>query len=303
MLLSSFSFPETNSGSAKNKETAVYSVGKTNTIPQMPKEIDFCGEEVPLKNFEVYERLDRELIVNKYFHSATILVLKRSKRWFPIMKEILNKNNIPGDFIYLSVIESNLENAISPKGATGFWQFMTAAGKQYGLEINSEIDERYHVEKSTEAACKYLKKAYEKFGTWTLAAASYNRGMNGISKQIERQKANNYYNLVLPEETQRYVFRIIALKDLFNDPGKYGFNLDEKDYYKEIDTYEVQVNYPVKHWADFAKKRGINYKTLKLFNPWIRDNALKNKSKKTYIVKIPEEDEVYIIKDSYNEKK
>lgn len=300
LLLSSFSFPGKNIGKETTKlsdeDKKTHSKSITNS-PQMPENINFCGEEVPLKNFEVYERLDRELIVNKYFHSATILVLKRSKRWFPLIKKILKKNNIPSDFIYLSVIESNLENAVSPKGATGFWQFMKAAGKQYGLEINGEIDERYHVEKSTEAACKYLEKAYKKFGSWTLAAASYNRGVNGIRKQVERQKSNNYYNLVLPEETQRYIFRILALKDLFKDPEKYGYYIDEDDYYDPIETYEVKVKSKVNHWADFAKKHKINYKTLKLFNPWLRDNKLTNKRKKTYTLKIPEEDQVYIIKD------
>lgn len=298
ILLSSFSSPKdiSENSSIPEKETGIKEL-RLNTAPKMPEEIDFCGERVPIENFEVKERLDRELIVNKYFHSSTILVLKRSARWFPIIEEILNEYDIPEDFKYLSVIESNLENAISPKGATGFWQFMKSAGKRYKLEMNSEIDERYHVEKSTIAACKYLKEAYKKFGNWTLAAASYNRGMAGISRQIKRQKAKNYYNLILPEETSRYIFRIVALKDLFKDPSKYGYNLTEDDYYKPINTYLVTVKSGVKHWADFAKKHGINYKTLKLFNPWIRDNKLANKRKKTYKIKIPEKDEIFIIKE------
>ncbi|MFA8342398.1 MAG: lytic transglycosylase domain-containing protein [Rhodothermaceae bacterium] len=296
IILSSFSLPEKRN---QNYEEGEKPSGSTamSTAPQMPEKIDFCGEKVPLENFYVKERLDRELIVNKYYHSSTILVLKRSARWFPVIEKILKENGIPEDFKYLSVIESNLENAVSHKGATGFWQFMKAAGKRYGLEINSEIDERYHVEKSTLAACKYLKDAYKKFGSWTLAAASYNRGMNGIRRQIKRQKAKNYYNLVLPEETSRYVFRIIALKDLFKDPSKYGYYLTDDELYKPIETYQVKVKSKINHWADFAKRYKINYKTLKLFNPWIRDNKLTNKRKKTYRVKIPEKGAMHIIKD------
>jgi len=296
ILLSSFSIHEQKQQNFENDEKKEVSLF-FNTVPQIPEQIDFCGENVPLENFEVRERLERELIVTKYYHSATILVLKRSARWFPVIENILKENKIPEDFKYLSVIESNLENAISPKGATGFWQFMKAAGKRYGLEINSEIDERYHVEKSTLAACKYLKDAYKKFGSWTLAAASYNRGMNGIKKQIKRQKAKNYYNLVLPEETSRYVLRIIALKDLFKDPSKYGYYLTSDELYKPIKTYQVKVKSKISHWANFAKRYKINYKTLKLFNPWLRDNKLTNKRKKTYRVKIPEKGAMHIIKD------
>ncbi|MFN3694795.1 MAG: lytic transglycosylase domain-containing protein, partial [Ignavibacterium sp.] len=182
------------------------------TQPEIPDEVYLFGEKVPLENFEVYERLDREIIVNAYWHSATILAMKRANRWFPVIEPILRKNNIPDDFKYLAVAESNLENVVSPAGATGFWQFIKSAATEYGLEVNNEVDERYDVEKSTEAACKYLKDAYQKFGSWTMAAAAYNAGMNGIDKWSGLQKAKNYYNLVLGIETSRYISRVAAIK-------------------------------------------------------------------------------------------
>lgn len=260
--------------------------------PPIPEEIVFCGERVPLEDFDVYERIDREFLVNTYWHSATLLYLKRANRWFPVIEPILKRNGIPEDFKYMSVAESGIINIVSPDGATGFWQMMPAAAKKYGLEINAEVDERYNVEKSTQAACDYLKDAYAKFGNWTLAAASYNMGLDGIEKQIARQKTKNYYNLLLNDETFRFIARIVTLKEIIKNPRKYGFYFTDKDLYPEIETREIRVNYPISDFADFAKKYKINYKILKLLNPWLRDNFLKNKSQKTYFIKIPTSDEI-----------
>lgn len=263
--------------------------------PVIPKNITFCGETVPLDNFEVFERVEREFIVNTYWHSLTILTLQRAHRWFPVIESILRKNNIPDDFKYLSVTESTLLNLTSPANAVGYWQFLKSAASDYGLEVNSEIDERYHVEKSTEAACKYLQKAYNIYGNWTMAAASYNMGMSGINEQLERQQTNNYYNLVLGEETSRYVPRILATKILLSNPEEYGFDIKETELYKPFETYTVKVDSSVKSWALFAKSHGINYKILKLYNPWLRENYLTNKSKKTYQIQLPVEGSITVI--------
>ncbi len=266
-------------------------------IPKIPEELDFCGEKVPLLDFDVYERMERELLVNAHWESATILYLKRANRWLPIIEPILERNGIPNDFKYLAVIESGLSNAVSPAGAVGFWQFMEPAAKKYGLEITKEIDERYNLEKSTLAACKFLKDAYNKYGSWTMAAASYNFGMNGIDKQIDKQKTLNYYNLYLVEETNRFVFRLLAMKEIFKDPKYYGFDLKEDELYKKIDTREVVVKKEIKDLAAFAKEYGINYKFLKIFNPWLRNNTLPNKSKKAYVIKIPDTSDIEVIEE------
>ncbi|MCJ7552627.1 MAG: lytic transglycosylase domain-containing protein [Ignavibacteriaceae bacterium] len=263
--------------------------------PEIPKDVYFAGERVPLENFEVYERIDREMIVNTYLHSSTILALKRANRWFPVIEPILKEYNVPDDFKYLAVAESNLENVVSPAGATGFWQFMKGAADKYGLEVNNEIDERYHVEKATEAACKYLLESYQKYGNWTMAAASYNMGVSGVDNQIERQKANNYYNLVLGIETSRFIARIVSLKVIMQNPQKYGFDLMEIDLYLPLKTYEVELSELVTDFADWAAERGINYKILKMYNPWLRESYLKNKSKKTYTIKLPEKGSIQII--------
>ncbi len=265
--------------------------------PPIPEKLKFCGERVPLEDFDVRERIDREFLVNTYWHSATLLYLKRANRWFPIIEPILEKNNIPNDFKYMAVAESGLTNSVSPMGAAGFWQLMEPAAKKYGLEISNEIDERYHIEKSTQAACDYLKEAYSKFNSWTLAAASYNHGMNGIENQISRQKSKNYYNLYLNEETYRFVARIIAIKEIFKDPNKYGFYFSEDDLYPRFETEDVPVNYSIKDLAQFASKHDINYKVLKLFNPWLRENYITNKQKKTYFIKIPKSGEIEIVSD------
>ena len=265
--------------------------------PEVPNYLEFAGERIPTENFEVFERMDREFISNTYYHSATILALKRAARWFPVIEPILEKNNLPDDFKYLCVAESNLDNVISPAGATGFWQFMKPAGEKYGLEINSLIDERYNVWKSTEAACKYLKDSYEMFGSWILAAASYNMGTDGVELQMERQKAKDYFNLVLNSETSRFVARIVAIKYILQNPEVYGFDVQENEKYKPLEYYEVKLDSSVSDFPDYAKSLGINYFVLKMYNPWLRDNYLKNSSKKVYMIKIPTAGSIEIIKD------
>ena len=288
-LLFGFQFQDTKDGKSNNHLIAAQ--------PEIPGEVFLFGERVPLENFEVYERLDRELVVNTYWHSSTILALKRAARWFPVIEPILKKNNVPVDFKYLAVAESNLENVVSPAGATGFWQFIKSAAIEYGLEVNDEVDERYHVEKSTEAACKYFKDAYSKFGSWTLAAAAYNAGMNGISKWSSIQKTNNYYNLTLGIETSRYIARVAAIKIIMENPQKYGYYLNENDLYKPLKFTEVILDSSVTDFADYAASLGINYKTLKLYNPWLRDTKLKVKNRVTYKIKVPEEGSINLIRE------
>ena len=255
----------------------------------IPEDLDFAGEGVPLEDPDVYERMDRELLVNTYWQSNALLLMKRANKYFPLIEKVLKEEGVPEDFKYLAVIESGLTQAVSPARAIGFWQIMEGTGKDYGLEINDNVDERYHIEKSTRVASDYLKKAKERFGSWTLAAASYNAGQYGIDKQLERQKVSDYYDLLLGEETGRYVFRILALKEIMNHPEKYGFNFDEDDLYQPIPVNKVKVDTVVKDFPDFAEKFGINYKILKVHNPWLRDDHLKNASRKTYYIDIPEE--------------
>lgn len=256
-----------------------------NTIENIT--LNFCGETVPLDIPDVWERYDREIVINKNLHASTELVIKRARRYFPVIEPILAKYGVPDDFKYLAVIESKLENAVSPAGARGIWQFMPATAKEYELEVNDYVDERYHLEKATEAACKYLLAAKEKFGTWTLAAASYNGGMNGITRQIERQKVSDFYDLLLTEETSRYVFRILALKEIMQNPEKYGYIIPENELYQPFKTQKLTVDSTVENFADFAIQHNINYKTLKIHNPWLRDISLPNKTNKTYYIEIP----------------
>ena len=273
----------------------IYATTQTNVKPQvvnsygLPKAIDFAGESTPMNIADVVERLDREMVINTNLHSTTTLILKRANRVFPIIEPILKKNGIPDDFKYLAVIESGLVNVVSPAGARGVWQFMPQTAKEYGMEVNDFVDERYHIEKSTQAACDYLKAAKNKFGNWTLAAASYNGGMAGINKQIERQGVSDYYDLLLTEETSRYVFRILALKEIMKNPDKYGFTLPNEQLYFPIETKQIIVDSTVSDLASFAKTQGINYKVLKIHNQWLRDTKLDNKTKKVYKIDIPTE--------------
>lgn len=249
--------------------------------------MDFSGEEVPTFMADVQERLDKEMITNMNYHTNTTLVIKRANKVFPIIEPILAKYGVPDDFKYLAVIESSLVNAVSPAGARGVWQFMPATAKEKGMEVSDEVDERYHLEKSTEAACKYLLSAKEKFGSWTLAAASYNGGMNGIAKKMEEQHVDNYYDLLLTEETSRYVFRILALKEIMKNSDKYGFSIPKEALYYTIPTKKIVVDSSITDLAKFAKTQGVNYKILKIHNPWLRDKKLTNTSGKKYEIEIP----------------
>lgn len=256
---------------------------------EAPAELDFCGEPVPLNEFEVRERYDYELLVTLYKNAATILGYKRAHRWFPVIEPILARNNVPDDFKYLSVIESNLANVISPSDAVGFWQFLDGTAQQYGLEVNEYVDERYHVEKATEAACKYLNDAYRKFGSWTLAAASYNMGMGGLSGEIEAQGETNYYNLRLNSETSRYILRLVVTKEIFQNPKIYGYDLREQQVYPILPVKTVEVSTPIESLVEFARQNGTNYKLLKELNPWLRKDKLPNPKGKTYTIKLPGE--------------
>jgi membrane-bound lytic murein transglycosylase D len=255
----------------------------------LPAELKFAGEKVPLEYFDVREDLDKELLINVYWQSHTMLLIKRANRYFPVIENVLRKNGIPEDMKYLAVAESDLTNSVSPDQAVGFWQFVDGTARDYRLEVNDEVDERYHIEKSTEAACLFLKESYNRYGSWTMAAASYNIGRSGLNEQIERQKSDYYYDLLLNEETGRYIYRALAIKLILSNPEEYGFYAGDKDLYKVIPTYEVTVDGTVEDFTDFASKYGINYKVLKIFNPWLRDNKLMNPHKQTYYIRIPKD--------------
>ena len=257
-------------------------------LPKPSSNIYFANERVPLENPDIWERYDKELLKNTYWQSNTLLLHKRAAKYFPIIEPILKKNNLPDDFKYLALIESGLENVTSPAGAKGFWQIMKSTAKEFNLEVNTEVDERYHIQKSTQASCDFLSSAKSKFGSWTLAAAAYNMGRTGLQKQMNRQKSYTYYDLLLNNETSRYVFRILAIKEIIENPKKYGFQLRTEDLYENIPTYTVMVDSTVSSWADFSREYGINYKILKLHNPWLRESYLNNKLKKKYYIEIPQ---------------
>ncbi len=254
----------------------------------LPEKIDFAGEQVPLDQWDVREKLDRELLVNTYWHSNMLLCVKRAARWFPVIEPILKANEIPDDFKYLALIESGLVNVVSPAGASGYWQFMDETGKEYELEINDQIDERYHIEKSTQAACHYLRDAYDKYGSWAMAAASYNMGIGGPIRQMNKQNETTYWELLLNEETGRYVYRILAMKEILNNADKYGFVIRPSDLYDPLATRIVTVDSSITDLAIFANSFDISYKELKLFNPWLRQNYLRNKERKSYEIKLPQ---------------
>jgi hypothetical protein len=252
------------------------------------KVYDFAGEIIPIGNFDVRERLDRELLINTYLQSSSIMNLKLANRMFPIIEPIMRKHGIPEDMKYLCVAESNLRMATSSAGAKGLWQFIESSGEGYGLEINAQVDERFHIEKSTEAACKFLNHLKDKFGSWTLAAAAYNMGPAGVSKKMEEQKVNNYFDLHLSEETNRYIFRILAIKEIMTHPDQFGYNLDKGQLYEPLSAYQVvPVEGSVLSWVDFAQLHGTTFRMLKLYNPWIISTSLTNKYGKKYEVHIP----------------
>ncbi|WP_299665564.1 lytic transglycosylase domain-containing protein [uncultured Polaribacter sp.] len=267
-------------------ETQTHKTYKIKAL-KLPDGLNLAGERVPVEINDVKERMERELLVNTYWQSNGILLIKRAHKYFPVLEPLLKKYNLPDDFKFLALAESGFTDDTSSAGAAGMWHFMKKTGKEYGLEINDNVDERYHIEKATEVAAAYLKKAKESLGSWTLAAAAYNAGNYGVSKRLETQQVNNYYDALLPNETERYVFRILALKEIISHPKKYGFVFDKEDLYTIKETRTVKVDTVVSNLALFAKKFGMNYKELKIHNPWLRENKLNNKSRKLYEIKIP----------------
>jgi|TARA_X000000368_G_scaffold305342_1_gene243658 hypothetical protein len=259
-----------------------------------PEDLNFAGEEIPVYSSDIWERIDRELLKNTYWQSNTMLYFKKANKYFPIIEPILKEYNIPDDFKYLAVIESGLDNVVSPSGAAGFWQLMKGTAREYGLEVNKDIDERYNLEKATVAACEYLQEAYHKFGNWTMAAASYNMGKSGVRRKIKEQDSNNYYNLYLNSETARYVFRIIAVKEIMQNPKKYGFMFRRKDLYSMPNLQAIEVDSTIANLSDFAKSYNVNYKLLKQFNPWLRTRKLPDKSRRRYILKIPTDTDLMV---------
>lgn len=258
--------------------------------PELPRSVTFAGDKIDLDRIDMYERLDRELTAMAYTHGNTLLVLKRANRYFPQLIPILKENGVPEDLIYLACIESTLNpRAYSGAKAAGLWQFIPSAGKQYGLEINDFVDERYDPEKATIAACKYLKSAYRKYGNWESAAASYNGGMGRITKELDLQGQESAYDLYLVDETTRYMFRLLAMKLIMESPKNYGYYLKSDQLYQPVKTKTVVVDYPVEDWTAWAKKQGISYLQLREFNPWIRAKSLPNKTGKAYKVKIPDQ--------------
>jgi membrane-bound lytic murein transglycosylase D len=256
---------------------------------RLPDNVTFAGEKMPLENFDTRESLEREILTSAYRHSSTILIIKRANRYLPLIEKILKRYNIPDDFKYLVAAESEYSNMISPAGATGFWQIMPETGKEEGMEINTVVDERYNLERSTQFACEYFLKSYEKYGNWTLAAASYNGGRSAVDEQIDIQRQNNYYDLLLSEETARYIFRAVAYKLVITDPERYGLNISKDDLYPELKYYEVKVDSAITNFSAFSEQFGTNYKMLKFLNPWLRKPYLTPKPGKEYLIKIPAE--------------
>ena len=272
--------------------TALKSYGEEPTYKvyalDLPDTLSFAGEEVPLHSPDLRERMDRELLVNTYWQSNMMLLLKRANKYFPTIEKILIEEGVPTDLKYLSVIESGLENVVSPAGAKGFWQIMRNTGREYGLEVNTNVDERNHIGFSTRMASQYLKKAKDKFGSWTLAAASYNRGMSGIQRNLNLQKVESYFDLRLGQETSRYVFRILAVKEIIENPPKYGYIFEDSDLYYSVPVHYHGLDTAISNLTTFAQKMGVNYKILKIHNPWLLQNHLNNRSRKYYEIAIPE---------------
>ena len=283
------------SGSGTDSVDSAYSAemrdNYSNYLPQIPDTLSFCGERVPLENFDVREALDAELVKVMYWHSQMFIYLKRANRYFPTLRRILAENNMPPDFIYLCVAESGMDHVVSPAKAVGFWQILEATGKDGGLEINSEVDERYNIEKSTRVACKYLRQGYNKFGSWTMAAAAYNCGQAGLQKLVDNQGVTSYYDQRNYTETGRYVFRILALKLVMQHPEQYGFVYKEKDLYPELKTRTIEVDTTINDLYSFGKEVTGTYKMLKILNPWLRDTKLTNKHGKKYQIKVLAEED------------
>ncbi|WP_297336438.1 lytic transglycosylase domain-containing protein [Algoriphagus sp.] len=254
----------------------------------IPEQLDFAGEKVPLDDQEIFERLEREIYVNAYWQSNMILLMKRSGKYLEEMSAILKANGIPDDFKYVAIAESALMNVSSPAGAKGFWQFMPATAKEYGLEVSRDVDERYHWRKSTHAATAYLNKSYLRFGSWTAVAASYNMGQSGFSRRQREQLQDDYYDLLLNDETSRYLFRVLAFKVIFENPEDYGFNLGPEDFYQNPPLKSVRISENIKDLASWAKDRGYTYKELKIYNPWLRERSIRIPRGKSYELLLPE---------------
>jgi hypothetical protein len=254
---------------------------------KIPKNLSFAGEKVQLNKTDIKERVDRELLVNTYWQSNALLWFKRTHKYFPVIEPILKEKGVPDDFKYLAVIESDLRNVTSPAGAKGMWQMLKGAARENGLEVNDNVDERYHLEKATRAACDYIIRAKERLGSWTLAAAAYHAGNFGIEKRLKDQNVNNYYDVLAGENTERYIPRIVAAKEILSNPEKYGFIFDDEDLYNFKPSYTVKVDTAITNIALFANNFNTNYKELKMYNPWLRENKLNNKSRKEYEIKIP----------------
>lgn len=262
--------------------------------PPIPEKVTFAGKEIDLTRYDLRERMDRELTSFAYLHSTTMLLIKRANRYFPIIEPILKANGIPDDFKYLMTIESNLDESVrSPAGASGLWQFMEKTAREKGLEVNANVDERYHVRKATQAACRYLKEAYAKYGDWITVAASYNAGQGRISTELNKQSEENALDLWLNRETSRYMFRILAAKEIFRHPQRYGFLLKKENLYPALTYREVKIDSTITDLAQFARQQGVSYAQLKEANLWLRDRSLENKRNKTYILLIPTRKSMY----------
>jgi hypothetical protein len=277
--------PDTaNTKSTKNR----YGLAQVVEIPELKKAYNFAGEPLPMDNFDVRERLKRELIVNSYYHSGTSQNLAKSIRYFPEIERILQEEGLPADLKYLAVAESNLSNVTSPAGAKGFWQFMVPSAQQFGLEINSEVDERFHLEKATRAACAYFRQLKDRFGSWTNAAAAYNVGPTRFAREKELQRMDSYYDMNLNPETGRYLFRVVAIKEVLGHPQDFGFRFDNEEGFPPLDDYKVvKVDASIPNLGDFAKEQGTTYRMLKLYNPWLISHKLTVSARKTYEIKIP----------------
>lgn len=274
-------------------QTSIITYGEPSSFKvhalHVPSQVNFAGELMQLDEDDLMERMDKELLVNTYWQSNTLLMMKRANKFFPQIERILKEEEVPDDFKYLALIESGLENLRSPAGAKGFWQILRTTGREYGLEVNSNVDERYNIELSTRMACAYLKKAKERLGSWTLAAASYNRGIAGINRILKKQQADNYYDLLLGTETKRYMFRILAVKEIMQAPERYGFFVEDAQLYSPLEYRTVAVDTVITNIARFSKQMGVNYKTMKIYNPWLLQNHLNNKSRKLYHIALPTE--------------
>jgi hypothetical protein len=287
LIISQFAFKEDDKEKGSIGKTASGVMAPNLFTPEVPKEMTLFGEKVPLDRWEIREAFDRELIYNYNNPGHITYILKLSKRYFPMIEERLKANGVPDDFKYLCVAESNLQNLVSRVGASGFWQFMKETAPGYNLEVREDVDERYEVAKSTEAACKYLKTAYAKFGNWTAAAASYNCGMGGYNGQATFQQTRNYYDLQLPDETNKYIFRILAFKHILGNAKEFGFMVDDKNGYKIPPTKSVTVSSSIPNLAQWAINNGTTYKMVKILNPWLRSRSLTVSGGKSYTIKLP----------------